>query len=182
MVFGFVKQSNGHINIESRENEGTTVTIYVPRSLDEVAVVHGNHHETIALGGDETILVVEDDADVRAYVVGLLGDMGYQVYEAPDGNTALQLLDSGLIPDLLFSDVVLPGGFNGKMVAAEAQKRCPDMLVMFTSGYAASVINDQGWPGEHVVMLNKPYTSTELAHKLRAVLDGPAGSARAQIS
>lgn len=182
MVFGFVKQSNGHINIQSRENAGTTITVYLPRSFEAVTENSLGDDETVMLGGGETLLVVEDDPDVRAYVVGMLGDMGYQVYEAQDGKSALELLDNGLMPDLLFSDVVLPGGLNGKMVAEQAQKRCPDMKIMFTSGYAASAMSEQGRLDENVIMLNKPYTSTELGHKLRSVLDGSVTGARAQIS
>jgi PAS domain S-box-containing protein len=182
MVFGFIKQSNGHINIESQENSGTSIKVYLPRSREAVAAVAVGYDEMVALGGEETVLVVEDDPDVRNYVVGMLSEMGYQVYEAEDGKSALQLLDSGLTPELLFSDVVLPGGLNGKMVAEEALKRCPDMKVLFTSGYAASALGQQGEPGVNVVMLNKPYTSTELGRKLRAVLDGPIAGARVQTS
>jgi PAS domain S-box-containing protein len=171
MVFGFVKQSNGHITIQSREGEGTTITIYLPRSLEKAKPVQAKQIAENALGGDETILVVEDNPDVRSYVAGLLDSMGYQVHEAEDGNIALQLLDGGLKPDLLFSDVVLPGGLNGKMVAEEARKRCPGLKIMFTSGYSASVMNRQGGLDDNAVLLNKPYTSKELGQKLRSVLD-----------
>jgi len=185
MVFGFVKQSNGHIDIQNRENSGTTITLYLPRSMEAVSEIDVDavgYDETVVFSSDESVLVVEDDPDVRAYVVGMLGDMGYQVYEAQDGDSALQLLDRGLMSDLLFSDVVLPGGLNGKMVAERAQELCPDMKVLFTSGYAASAMYNQGRLDENVVMLNKPYTFMELGHRLRSVLDGAAPGARAQIS
>jgi len=177
MVFGFVKQSNGHITIQSREGEGTTITIYLPRSLKQVKAVHVKQKAETALGGDETILVVEDNPDVRSYVAELLDSMGYQVHEAEDGKSALLLLEGGLKPDLLFSDVVLPGGLNGIMVADEACKRCPGLKVMFTSGYSATVMNRQGGLDDNAVLLNKPYTSRELGQKLRLVLDEPVNAA-----
>jgi CheY-like chemotaxis protein len=172
-VFGFIKQSNGHITIQSREGEGTTITLYLPRSLEPAKAESRHSNVDSATGGQETLLVVEDDPDVREYVVGLLGSMGYRVFEAPDGNSALELLDEGLEPDLLFSDVVLPGGLNGKMVADEARKRCPGLRVVFTSGYTASAMDQPNGVGEDVILLNKPYTSMELGQKLRTVLDQP---------
>ncbi len=177
MVFGFVKQSNGHISIQSREGEGTTITIYLPRSSEQVKAVQAKQKAETASGGKETILVVEDNPDVRSYVAGLLNSMGYQVHEAEDGKSALQLLDGGLEPDLLFSDLVLPGGLNGKMVADEACKRCPGLRVMFTSGYSATVMNRRGELDDNAVLLNKPYTSKELGRKLRSVLDEPIDAA-----
>lgn len=177
MVFGFVKQSNGHISIQSREGEGTTITIYLPRSSEQVKAVQAKQKAETASGGKETILVVEDNPDVRSYVAGLLNSMGYQVHEAEDGKSALQLLDGGLEPDLLFSDLVLPGGLNGKMVADEACKRCPGLRVMFTSGYSATVVNRRGELDDNAVLLNKPYTSKELGRKLRSVLDEPIDAA-----
>ena len=177
MVYGFVKQSNGHISIQSREGEGTTITIYLPRSSEQVKAVQAKQKAETASGGKETILVVEDNPDVRSYVAGLLNSMGYQVHEAEDGKSALQLLDGGLEPDLLFSDLVLPGGLNGKMVADEACKRCPGLRVMFTSGYSATVVNRRGELDDNAVLLNKPYTSKELGRKLRSVLDEPIDAA-----
>ncbi|MBW3618397.1 MAG: PAS domain S-box protein, partial [Proteobacteria bacterium] len=179
-VYGFVKQSGGHVKIYSergsKENRGTTVKIYLPRYLgsgeeeaqaDELPAPEG--------GPEETILVVEDDPDVRAYTVEVLSELGYRVMEAGDARLALTLLRDGATHcDLLFTDVVLPGGVNGEQLAAEAHVARPGLKVLFTTGYARNAILHQGRLGPGVRLITKPFTYAELAARIRDVLDEPA--------
>lgn len=172
-VYGFVKQSGGHVKVYSEPGEGTTVKIYLPRLFGEEArdeIVP----EAIAPEGtrDEIILVVEDDDDVRAYTVDILRELGYRVLEAPDGATALLLLEQQPKIDLLFSDVVLPGGWTGAKVAAQAQTMRPELKVLFTTGYARNAIVHHGRLDAGVHLITKPFTYTALAAKVRDVLDG----------
>jgi CheY-like chemotaxis protein len=135
-VYGFVRQSAGHVKVYSELGEGTTVKIYLPRYIG--AEEHTDHIERARDGagaiGTETILVVEDDNALRSYTVDTLCELGYRVLEAPTGAAALQILDSNKI-DLLFTDVVMPGGVNGRQLADEAVRRHPGLKVLFTTGY-----------------------------------------------
>ncbi|MBV8784361.1 MAG: PAS domain S-box protein [Gammaproteobacteria bacterium] len=172
-VYGFVKQSGGHIKIYSEVAQGTTVKIYLPRlqrsekqhePVPAVAVPEGN--------ANETILVVEDDNSVRIYSVDALRDLGYHVIEAPDGPSALRLLEAGTPVDLLFTDVILPGGMTGAQVASEARKLRPALKVLFTTGYARNAIFHHGRLDKGVQLITKPFSFNDLAAKVRDVLDG----------
>ncbi|MBW8295304.1 response regulator [Sphingopyxis sp.] len=180
MVYGFVKQSGGHVKIYSEPGEGTTVRIYLPRSLAsedaEVQIAAGP-----VVGGSETVLVVEDDEDVRATVVEMLSDLGYKVVKAPDADAALIILESGMPIDILFTDVVMPGTLKSPELARRARERLPYIAVLFTSGYTENSIVHGGKLDVGVELLSKPYTREALARRLRHVVANrqQAGEARA---
>lgn len=170
MVHGFVKQSGGAIRIYSRPSEGTTVQIYLPRTLAVVAPDEPIGGADDVLLGSETVLVVEDEDMVRDFVCGQIRDLGYTVYSASTGQQALELLSHDMAFDLLFTDIMMPGGINGRELAEQAQAVRPDLQVVFTSGYSDDVIMRDGClePGTH--LLKKPYRRGELAAVLRAAL------------
>jgi signal transduction histidine kinase len=175
-VYGFVKQSGGHVKIYSETGQGTTVKIYLPRlerSVDEPDTLSS----TLVPEGtrEETILVVEDEESVRLYSVEALRELGYRVIEAPDGLAALQLLERQTRIDLLFTDVVLPGGMTGAQLAARARELYPALKVLFTTGYARNAIFHHGRLDKGVQLLTKPFSFAELAAKVRDVLDGLSG-------
>jgi PAS domain S-box-containing protein len=171
-VYGFVKQSGGHVKIYSEHGAGTTVRIYLPRliSSDSHAEIE-SAQSTVARGEGESILVVEDEEDVRAFVVETLQDLGYRVLDAPDGRAGLQLLDANSEISLLFTDVVLPGGMTGRQLADEAVRRRPALKVLFTSGYARNAIVHHGRLDSGVQLITKPFAVVDLAAKIRQVLD-----------
>ena len=170
MVYGFVKQSGGHVNIYSEINEGTTIKLYFPRNRqDEDAVVAVEHGPLV--GGHETILVAEDDEQVRATVVELLGDLGYSVLKAKDAASALTVIESGTHIDMLFTDVVMPGTLKSADLARQAKERIPGLAVLFTSGYTENSIVHDGRLDAGVELLSKPYSREALARKIRHVLD-----------
>ncbi|GGX20408.1 two-component system sensor histidine kinase/response regulator [Pigmentiphaga litoralis] len=169
MVYGFVKQSGGHIKIYSEPGMGTTVKLYLPRSHDveEVGVVV----ETAAVeGGRETILVAEDDDQVRTTVVETLSELGYRVLKASDAASALAIIESGISIDVLFTDVVMPGPMRSPELARRARERLPGLAVLFTSGYTENSIVHGGRLDAGVDLLSKPYTREALARKIRQVL------------
>lgn len=173
MVYGFVKQSGGHVKIYSEEGHGTTVKIYLPRLMME----HQIEDEVSAAGdldraqAQETILVVEDDDDVRAYTVECLRELGYRVIEAHEGPAALRLLERGQpAVDLLFTDVVMPG-MTGRELADKARQILPDLKVLYTSGYTRNAIVHGGRLDEGVEMISKPFTYATLAEKVADVLE-----------
>ena len=169
MVYGFVKQSGGHVKIYSEVGHGTTIKLYLPRAMEaedvEVSVDTGP-----ISGGTETILVVEDDAEVRATVVELLSDLGYRVLKAVDATSALSVVESGIPIDILFTDVVMPGPLKSPELARKARERLPDIAVLFTSGYTENSIVHGGRLDAGLEFLPKPYTREALARKLRHVL------------
>lgn len=172
-VFGFVKQSGGHVKLYSETGEGTTVKIYLPRYYGDGPLEEPPTTVAEAVGhSSETILVVEDDDDVRIYSTEGLRDLGFTVLEAPDGESALRVL--ALHPEvvLLFTDVGLPA-INGRQLADEARRRNPQLRVLFTSGYARNAIVHQGRLDPGVELLTKPFTRAELAARVRDVLDAP---------
>ncbi len=173
MVYGFVQQSGGHIRITSEVGQGTTVKMYFPR-VEGRAVEEDGAPEAAAVSGRETILVVEDDALVRAHVARQLTDLGYRVLTAPDGQAAIGILRYNPEIDLLFTDVVMPGGMNGRQLATEVRALRPDLPVLFTSGYPENAIVTQGRlePGLHILV--KPYRKRELMTKVRELLDDHA--------
>lgn len=171
MVYGFVKQSGGHVKLYS-EGEGTTVKLYLPRSRRHPeAVPEKRADDNKVPGGQETILVVEDDDEVRDFVVSTLGDLGYKVVEAGYGVEALEKLGDIKKLDLLLTDVVLPGGLNGRQVAEEMIRQRPGLKVLYTSGYSANAIIHHGKLDADVEFLAKPYKRRDLARKVRLILD-----------
>jgi PAS domain S-box-containing protein len=172
-VYGFMKQSGGHAKIYSEVGVGTTVKLYLPRhyASDGEAEIPGVAVSVPRASG-ETILVVEDDPDVRNFSVEMLRELGYRVIDAPDGPTGLRLLDVHREIKLLFTDVGLPGGMNGRQLADEAQRRKAGLKVLFTSGYARNAIVHHGRLDPGVELLVKPFTYAGLAARIRRVLDG----------
>lgn len=174
MVHGFVKQSGGHIRLYSEVGHGTTFKIYLPRLIAEAAVV--DREETVSeparrAKSGETILLVEDDPGVREYASGVLIEIGYQVISASDGETALRVVAGPERIDLMFTDVVMASGLNGRQLADQALAVRPSMPVLFTTGYTRNAIMHHGVLDPDVQLLNKPYTRCELANKIRRVLD-----------
>jgi signal transduction histidine kinase/ActR/RegA family two-component response regulator len=170
-VSGFVKQSAGHIEIDSKPGEGTTVKIYLPRVPGEVRDEQTAPTEAAPADVAETILLVEDDHDVRAYVVEILRELHFRVLEAHDADSALGILDrNDVVVDLLLTDVVLPG-MNGRQLAEEVRLRQPGIRVLFMSGYSRDTIVDQGRLDPGVEMMQKPLTQEILADRIRAALD-----------
>jgi PAS domain S-box-containing protein len=173
-VYGFARQSGGYVRIYSEVGLGTTVKLYLPRlhgTRDDVAEKPA---ATTATGGfrGEVILVVEDDDDVRAFSTESLRELGYTVYAAKTGAAALRLVAGGQPIDLLFTDVVLPDGMNGRQVADAVMEACPGAKVLFTTGYARNAIVHHGRLDPGVEFLGKPFTLDGLAEKVRTVLDG----------
>jgi PAS domain S-box-containing protein len=170
MVYGFIKQSGGYVTIDSAPGEGTTVKLYLPQASGATAAT-GTAESVAVPTGTETVLVVEDDPLVRDYVTGQITRLGYRVVAASDGPSALAELAKPIPVDLLYTDMVMPGGMNGKQLADEARRRRPGLKVLFTSGYAENVIAESGGPDVIADILAKPYTKEQLAKKLRATLD-----------
>jgi CheY-like chemotaxis protein len=172
-VYGFVKQSEGHVKIYSEAGQGTTVRIYLPRYLGEEGAAAASVPSAVpAAQHSETILVVEDDEDVRANSVSSLRELGYRTVEAEDGAAALRMLEADRSVRLLFTDVGLPGGMNGRQLADEARRRRPNLKVLFTTGYARNAIVHHGRLDPGVQLIVKPYTHAALAEKVRDVLAG----------
>jgi PAS domain S-box-containing protein len=178
-VYGFVKQSRGHVKIYSELGEGTTIKIYLPRFHSEEQVDIQEAPVPSARGSkDETVLVVEDDEDVRSYTTDTLRELGYTVLEAQNGQSALRVLESHPEIDVLFTDVGLPGGMNGRQLADTARERRSDLKVLFTSGYARNAIVHEGRLDPGVELITKPFTQAALAAKLRDMLDARTTPAR----
>lgn len=172
MVYGFVKQSKGHIKIYSEEGHGTTVKLYFPRSISETS--DDTELTTSRKGipsGKERILLVEDDDQVREIAGTLLTALGYQVLRARSGPDALDLLRKETNIDLLFTDMVMPGGMTGAELATEARGRMPNLKVLFTSGYTNTTVFDNGLLTHFDDLLSKPYRKKDLAQSVRDVLD-----------
>jgi len=172
MVFGFVKQSGGHIKIYSEEGHGTSVKIYLPRAtgLDDTAAEALISSEV--KGGKEIVLVVEDDSLVRKYVITQIDSLGYTTLEASNAAEALELIGNGNTVDLLFTDVIMPGSMNGRQLVDEALKRRPSLKTLFTSGYTENAIVHHGRLDSGVLLLAKPYRKSDLARMIRLALDG----------
>jgi CheY-like chemotaxis protein len=168
MVYGFVKQSNGHIKIYSEPGQGTSVKLYLPRAGD-VAMPASALTQT-AVGGSESILVVEDDSLVRGYVTAQLDSLGYATRSVADAAEALALIDAGIMFDLLLTDVILTGGMNGRVLADEVARRRPAMKILYTSGYTENSIVHHGRLDPGVLLLAKPYRKAELARMVRIAL------------
>lgn len=172
MVFGFVAQSKGYVTVDSEVDKGTTVKVFIPRSL-ETLPEKSSQGDLLKSprSGTERILVVEDDADVRAVPVLVLKRQGYHVVEAEDANKALECLRNGQPFDLLFTDIVMPGGMSGLQLAKEARKIHPGLAVLYTSGYTGEAFGTEGSANFGNSILKKPYQRTELLERVRAILD-----------
>ena len=170
-VYGFVRGAAGHVRIASRLGEGTTVELYLPKSIERPAQPEPLGLAPIrAAQGLETVLVVEDDPDVLNIAVSGLLELGYDVRTATDAREALDILRSDPSIDVLFSDVVMPGGMNGAQLAMEAQQLRPDLKVLLTSGYTASALSQEHGLPEQMEVLQKPYRREDLASKLRLII------------
>ncbi|MBC3918471.1 PAS domain S-box protein [Undibacterium sp. CY18W] len=169
MVYGFVKQSGGHVNIYSELGYGTTVKLYLPRSTEQEGKLTIQPLEKI-VGGAETILVAEDDDEVRTTAIEILMGLGYKVLHASDAESALAIVDTGVKIDLLFTDVVMPGTLRSPELARKARERLPNLAVLFTSGYTQNAIVHGGRLDGGVELLSKPYSREALARKVRSVL------------
>jgi two-component system NtrC family sensor kinase len=170
-VYGFIRQSGGHVRIYSEIGEGTTVKLYLPRSFarDKPSAASKTLDESPS-GKQETVLVVEDDPDVRAYVVETLSALNYRVREAANAEDALHLLDDPASVDLLLTDVVMPG-MNGRNLAEAAQHRRPGLKVLYMTGYSRNAIVHQGRLDAGVSLMQKPFSQSVLATRVRTVLE-----------
>jgi signal transduction histidine kinase len=171
MAYGFVKQSGGFIRLESEVGKGTTVKIFLP-CTDDTAADNEQPAVTPVFGGIETILVVEDEADVRETTAQLLTNLGYLALQAEDANAALKILENGTHVDLVFTDVVMPGPLRSADFAQKARHLLPNLQVLFTSGYSEGILAHGGRVDPSVSLLRKPYTADALAQKIRTLLRG----------
>jgi CheY-like chemotaxis protein len=173
MVFGFVSQSSGHVGVKSAEGQGTTVDLYFPRSLESEHTSPKSSLSRQERGG-ETILIVEDDADVRIAAIEMLAQLGYKVLSAQDGDSALALIQSGQRIDLLFTDVVMPGTVRSSELARIASGPPYNARALFASGYTRDIVFHDGKLDEGVALISKPYRLDELARAVRDALDTAA--------
>ena len=172
-VYGFVRQSGGHVRIDSAPDVGTSVEIYLPRAAaGAVQLPEPVAGGTVSVSGDEAILVVEDHDDLRDYLVGTLVELGYTVAAAANASEALALVEQREDLDLLLTDVVLPGGMNGRQLSLRAVQLRPGLKVLFMTGYAENAIVHDGRVDPDVALISKPFTGGQLAEKVRARLDG----------
>ena len=169
MVYGFVKQSNGHIKIYSEEGHGTTVRIYLPQATSVARPAEPAGERSIE-GGHETILVVEDDNLVRTFVIGQIQSLGYATLAAVNAKEAMAFIDGPEKIDLLFTDMIMPGAMNGRQLADAALQRRASLKVLFTSGYSNEAIIHHGHLDAGVLLLAKPYRKSDLAGMIRAAL------------
>jgi PAS domain S-box-containing protein len=173
MIYGFAKQSRGHVKIYSEVGHGTTVRLYLPRlAAAALAATSSAAEPSTHPRGGETVLVVEDDVQVRGFVLSQLRDLGYRVLEAADGPQAQAILESDAAIDLLFTDVVMPGGLTGRQLAEAAKSKRPALKTLFTSGYTEDSVLRLGQLDPGVRLLSKPYRRQELAQRIREALDG----------
>ncbi len=176
-VYGFITQSSGHVRIESRVGEGTTVRLYLPRAEGVAGAAGMAPMRARQYRGSETVLVVEDDHGVRDFAVSVLRELGYQVLEAATGDAAIALIEATTAIELLFTDVVMPGVLNGADLAKAALERRPELRVLFTSGYTTRLVEKE-WPANRADLLRKPYRSIDLAQRVRAALDRSRAAAQ----
>jgi len=170
MVYGFVKQSGGHITLDTEVGHGTTVYLYIPRSLDAAATGSKPKNIPEFPVGAGRILVVEDDDQLREVPASVLRQQGYEVVEAKDGVEAIRHLTGQPAIDLLFTDVVLPGALNGADVAREARRLQPRIKVIYTTGYADNAVVHDGKLGAGITMISKPYSRVTLLEEVHAVM------------
>jgi CheY-like chemotaxis protein len=175
MVYGFIKESNGHVAIYSELGLGTTVRLYLPISRDSAAEAERlrSQEEQSVPRGVGTILVVEDNVFVREHAVLALQSLGYRVIAAQDGRDAMAKLDQGLEIDLLFSDVVMPGGVSGWDLADIAQQRWPNLKILLTSGYSLETLTSRRTGNPNLRVLDKPYRKADLARSVSEIFAMP---------
>jgi len=173
MVYGFVKQSGGHLTLYSEPGLGTTVRLYLPAdpSLAKRQSEPERVHTSLLPSGKETILVVEDDSFVRAHATLSLGSLGYKVVTAEDGAKGLKLLRENPDIDLVFTDIVMPGTMSGWQLAEAIKVEWPDLPVLFTSGYAQESVTRYSQIDAPIPFINKPYRKPQLAKQIREMLD-----------
>ena len=171
MVYGFAQQSGGQATIYSEEGRGTTVKLYLPRALSKADSREKSQTDPVLRGQEETILVIEDDPQVRDLVEKILQNLGYKVVCAEDAYAARQSADAYPEIALVLSDVVLPGGTSGPEFAEELRTTRPDMKVIFMSGYPADAAMCNGFHGSHSELLNKPFKVAELAKAVKTAME-----------
>jgi len=172
MVYGFAKQSGGHLSIDSELGFGTTVNLFLPRSGDVLAAEGSKIEMSKMSPGSERILVVEDDPDVREISEIILRSHGYEVAAVTNGSEAIEILEGDLQFDLLFTDIILPGGMTGVDISELAKNKSPDLKVLYTTGYAEKPISHHSNPPPNAIILNKPYRLQELLETIHSLLDG----------
>jgi PAS domain S-box-containing protein len=171
-VYGFVRQTGGHIRIYSEPGEGTTVKLYLPKAGEDALEATGAATpDAVVRGHGEVVLVVEDHEDLRRYASEVLSELGYRIVAVGDGAEAVKVLEAGGQVDLLFTDVILPGGMDGRRLADAATALRPGLKVLFTTGYSRNAIVHNGRLDAGVHLISKPFTSSALGHKVRAILD-----------
>jgi CheY-like chemotaxis protein len=173
MVYGFIKQSGGYIRVDSEEGRGTTISLYLPRSAQAAAVSDTVPKHELQRGS-ETVLVVEDEELVRDYVVAQLKSFGYRTVAAANGPDALVLVNRGTDFDLLFTDIVMPGGMDGRELAEAVIRQRPGVPVLYMSGYPEAAMLQDGRLDPGITLLSKPYRPADLARSIRQVLDSRA--------
>ena len=176
MVYGFIKQSDGHLKIYSEEGHGTSIKLYLPRSMGDMVDVEPPP-AVDTRGGHESILVVEDDPLVRNYVSAQLEQLGYRTMVTANGPEALAAVEKGFVCDVLFTDVIMSGGMNGRQVADAVTAKLPSVRVLLTSGYTEDAIIHHGRLDPDVTLLPKPYRKADLARMIRQVLTQPPAAA-----
>jgi CheY-like chemotaxis protein len=171
MVYGFARQSHGHVRIYSEIGEGTMVCIYLPRHIGE-EVADDSESSSIAArtDGGETVLIVDDEPTVRMLITDALGDLGYACKEAADGASGLKLLQSSRQIDLLITDIGLPGGLNGRQLADAAREILPALKVLFITGYAGNAVFNHGHVERGMEVMSKPFAVEELAARVQRML------------
>jgi PAS domain S-box-containing protein len=176
MVYGFAKQSGGTAQIESALGRGTTVRLLFPATDGEARGAQTAAPRAVDRHGTETVLIVDDREDVAELARTILRDFGYTTLMAANGRQALEILEGGERIDLLFTDLIMPGGMNGVVLAREARRRQPRLKVLLTTGYAEASLERTDIGGSEFDLLNKPYRRTDLIRRVRAILDGPTGT------
>jgi signal transduction histidine kinase len=171
MVYGFARQSHGHVRVYSELGHGTMVCIYLPRDLGEAEdIVPIIPAETAESAAGETVLVIDDEPMVRMLIVDSLEDLGYSCIEAGDGPSGLKFLEASMRIDLLVTDVGLPGGLNGRQVADAARQLRPDLRILFVTGYAENAVLNHGHIERGMEVLTKPFAIEELARRVQGLL------------
>jgi len=171
MVYGFVKQSHGHIQVYSEVSHGTTVKIYLPRSRQAEDAPLPTPGPSVTSDKSLTVLVVEDEDAVREAALAMMDELGYRRLEAADASAALAIVEAGAQVDLVFSDVVMPGPLRTRDFAQRLKTLRPDLPVLFTSGYTDNAIIHQGRLDEGVHLISKPYAKADLARRIAQLLD-----------
>jgi CheY-like chemotaxis protein len=173
MVFGFMKQSGGHVEVQSELGKGTTIRLYLPRMLETVPATDGQPEAVASLGGNETILVVEDNAGLRHVLLRQLGAVGYRVIEAADAEAAMAAIEGPEPIDLLLTDIVMPGKMDGRGLITAAVAQRPLLRILMTSGFPGPRLGSSATDQASGPILSKPYRKEKLRRMVREVIDGP---------